>query len=407
MPIHPHVRLTRMASTGAVALVSTALLIANAPGASAVDTSNKVSVANAYLNNLVPAHKVSVGWTGSVSGCKAGSTSAAQRHATKTAINFYRGMGGLKPVSLDSSLTAKAQQAALMMKANKKLSHAPASSWKCASSTGKEAAGNSNLALGSSGAQAISKYMLDPGSSNNMVGHRRWIMYPPTKKMGSGSTSTTNALWVLGGGWVTPSGTPSFVAWPNAGYFPAPLEPKGRWSLSATGDVDFSKATISVKDSSGRALKVTKQPVVNGYGSNTVVFQVSGLKKPAGTATASYSVQVANFTRTGSSTKITRNYTVKIFNPDKLAKVKNTKRAYIVGTTKVGKKLSARVGSWSPAAKSYSYRWVRNGVPISGATAKTYKLTKSDKGKKISVQVTAKRSGKVNGVSTSTAKKIS
>ena len=316
-------------------------------------------------------------------------------------------MGGLKSVSLDSALTAKAQRAALMMKSNNKLSHAPSSSCKCSASNGKEAAGNSNLALGAAGAKAISNYMVDAGSSNTTVGHRRWIMYPPTTKMGSGTTSTTNALWVLGGGWVMPSGTPSFVSWPNAGYFPAPLEPNGRWSLSATGDVDFSKATVSVKDASGRALKVTKQPVVNGYGNNTVVFQVSGLTKPSGTATASYSVQVAGFTRTGSSTKITHSYKVHLFNPYKLAKVTNTKRSSFTGTTKVGKKLSARVGAWTPAATSYSYRWVRNGVPISGATAKTYKLTKSDKGKKISVQVTAKRSGRVNGVSTSTAKTIS
>jgi hypothetical protein len=49
---------------------------------------------------------------------------------------------------------------------------------------------------------------------------------------------------------------------------------------------------------------------------------------------------------------------------------------------------------------------VRDGVPIAGATGKKYKLTKADKGKKVSVQVTAKRKGRVSGVSTSTAKKI-
>jgi hypothetical protein len=65
----------------------------------------------------------------------------------------------------------------------------------------------------------------------------------------------------------------------------------------------------------------------------------------------------------------------------------------ITGTVKVGQTLAVSRGTWSPTPSSYSYRWYRSGVAISGATSSTYKLTSSDKGKAITVKVTAKKSG--------------
>lgn len=405
MPMHRFVPVTAgIATTLALGLVS----IASATSASAIDTSSKVSVATAYLNNLVPAEKVPIGWTGSVAGCKTGSTSAAQRYATKTAINFFRGMGGLKGVTLDSALSAKSQQAALMMQANNTLSHSPPSSWTCYTDAGKEAAGSSNLSLGVSGAKAISGYMVDPGSGNNVAGHRRWIMYPPLTKMGSGSTASANSLWVFGGGWTMPSGTPTFVSWPTSGYFPAGLEPAGRWSLSATDStIDFAAAKITVKNPSGTSLSVSKQPVANGYGNNTVVFEVSGITKPSGSAVSDYVVTVSDFNRTGSTTKITRTYTVKLFNPANVAKVAIVSRPSITGTAKVGHTLKSGTGKWSPTPTSYAYRWLRNGAPIASATARSYKLVAADKGTSITVQVTARLSGRVSGVNSSVAKTVS
>jgi hypothetical protein len=65
----------------------------------------------------------------------------------------------------------------------------------------------------------------------------------------------------------------------------------------------------------------------------------------------------------------------------------------ITGTTRVGKKLTAVPGTWTPAPTKFSYRWYRNGHAISGATSVTYKLKKADKGKRISVKVTASGAG--------------
>ena len=45
------------------------------------------------------------------------------------------------------------------------------------------------------------------------------------------------------------------------------------------------------------------------------------------------------------------------------------------------------------AGLTFSYQWLRNGVDIPAATLATYKLAKADGKKRISVRVTATRSG--------------
>lgn len=65
----------------------------------------------------------------------------------------------------------------------------------------------------------------------------------------------------------------------------------------------------------------------------------------------------------------------------------------ITGVVKVGRYLTASNGSWTPGGLTYRYQWYRNGVAISGATAKTYKLTAASRGKRITVKVTARRTG--------------
>lgn len=74
-----------------------------------------------------------------------------------------------------------------------------------------------------------------------------------------------------------------------------------------------------------------------------------------------------------------------------------TTRPYISGTPKAGRILTARLGVWTPTATSSSYRWYRNGVPITGATTKTYTVKRTDRGKRIKAKVTARRTGYVSG----------
>jgi hypothetical protein len=60
----------------------------------------------------------------------------------------------------------------------------------------------------------------------------------------------------------------------------------------------------------------------------------------------------------------------------------------ITGTAKVGEKLTANPGTWQPGSAQLAYQWLRDGKPISGATASTYLAAALDAAKKLSVQVT-------------------
>ncbi|SDL53285.1 hypothetical protein [Arthrobacter sp. ok362] len=60
--------------------------------------------------------------------------------------------------------------------------------------------------------------------------------------------------------------------------------------------------------------------------------------------------------------------------------------------TKVGAVLKADQSGWAKGT-TLKYRWTRNGATISGATAATYKVRPADKGKKVAVSVTGKKSG--------------
>lgn len=61
----------------------------------------------------------------------------------------------------------------------------------------------------------------------------------------------------------------------------------------------------------------------------------------------------------------------------------------ISGTAQVGRKLTAGPGIWDTPGLTYSYRWMRNGVAISGAAAPTYTPRAADVGRRLTVRVTA------------------
>jgi len=71
----------------------------------------------------------------------------------------------------------------------------------------------------------------------------------------------------------------------------------------------------------------------------------------------------------------------------------STGYASITGTARVGHTLTGHRGIWRPTPSSYSFQWYRNGVAIPGATSTTYKLKSIDRGKKVVLKVTAKKSG--------------
>ena len=70
-----------------------------------------------------------------------------------------------------------------------------------------------------------------------------------------------------------------------------------------------------------------------------------------------------------------------------------TPRPTILGTAALGKTLSVKAGTWAPAPVRLTYQWLRNGAPIAGATATTYRLTAADSGTSITVAVNGNRTG--------------
>lgn len=265
-----------------------------------IDTQDRDTVRQFYLTTYLASEGISSGWTGNHASCNPGTTSDAFKAAILLRINYFRAMGGVPPIKgFTDAYNQKAQAAALMMSVNRALSHYPPAIWTCYSDDGYEGASSSNLYLGVYGPSAISGYMQDYGSGNYFVGHRRWILYPQTKNMGTGDVppqsgyQSSNALWVFDRDNMRgdrPTTRESFVAWPPAGYVPRQVV-YSRWSFSYPKAV-FSGVTVTVTRN-GQPVAVSLSPIANGYGENTLVWEL-GETPPYGDVV--YAVSVQNVT---------------------------------------------------------------------------------------------------------------
>ena len=73
---------------------------------------------------------------------------------------------------------------------------------------------------------------------------------------------------------------------------------------------------------------------------------------------------------------------------------KKTTRPKIKGAARAGSKVRAVFKSWKPGKKvKYRYKWFRNGKKIKGAKKAAYRISRKDRGKKLTVKVTGKRNG--------------
>lgn len=283
-----------------------------------IDTSKREDVRNFYNAVYQASENIPSAWTGNISSCQAGAVSSTYRAAVLRRVNYYRAMAGMPAnVVLYSTVVPQNQAGALMMSANSSLSHFPPSSWSCYTANGANAAGSSNIALGMAGADAVDGYIFDDGSGNTAAGHRRWILYPPLYRVGTGDVtpsstySAANTLWVLGSTMLStrPSTSREYVAWPPAGYMPKPLVPT-RWSFGYPG-ADFSNATVSMS-SNGTSVSVSKESLANGYGDNTLVWQAD-LSSTLGTNDTAYSIVVDNVVINGAARRF--EYTTTVFDP--------------------------------------------------------------------------------------------
>jgi hypothetical protein len=289
----------------------------NAVDGLAVDSTNRTDVL-AFYNCIYTASEgfaANLAWTGNVAGCVPGTTGAVFKDDTRRRINFYRALVGLPgDITFNALKSSKDQDAALMMSSNGTIDHNPPNTWSCYTATGAEAAGASNLALGSYGPNAVNGYMVDPGPGNQIVGHRRWLLYSRAQEMGTGDIpqnggfAAANALWVIGN--PKPAPTPQFVAWPNRGFVPFPIMP-ARWSLSYPG-ANFGAATVTMTLGVSNVNTTIVSNVDNGFGDNTLVWEPTGLPATIA-ADTTYNITVSGIS--GAGVPASHSYSVTLFDP--------------------------------------------------------------------------------------------
>jgi hypothetical protein len=252
-------------------------------GGFTVNTDSREEVRSFYNAVFKSSDGVPMNTTADVSTCFPGTNGTLFREAALRRINWFRAMAGVPAtVTLNPTFNTNDQQAAVIMSANTNLSHTPPSSWFCWTASGSNAANNSNLAIGNAGADAITAYIWDFGANNNVVGHRRWLLYPQTQVMGTGDVpeqgnfEAANATWVFDGnyGGPRPATRKPYVAWPPAGYVPYQLV-YPQWSF-ALSNVNLSAATVSMR-SNGVSVGTVKQAYQNNVGESTLVWVPMGL----------------------------------------------------------------------------------------------------------------------------------
>jgi hypothetical protein len=87
--------------------------------------------------------------------------------------------------------------------------------------------------------------------------------------------------------------------------------------------------------------------------------------------------------------------------------LKNVTRPAITGTVKVGSRVTATPGKWSPSSGvKFAYKWLANGTAIKGATAQTYLIPPALAGRKLSVTVTASKPGYKSAAASSESKLV-
>lgn len=194
-------------------------------------------------------------WNGDVASCQAGTLASPGPENTVRMVNLYRWLAGLPEVKLNPSMSAGAQQCALMMHANDTLDHYPQESWKCYSGEGASAASVSLLVTMPS-VSGIDLFMLDFSSPFSM-GHRRNILGDGLEEVGVGSTDEYSCLRTVDAVFV-PAQDVVFTAWPPAGAVPLQaFDPMDYGNLDGAGwTVQTNRFSLE-----GAQVKVTEDGV--------------------------------------------------------------------------------------------------------------------------------------------------
>jgi uncharacterized protein YkwD len=266
-----------------------------------INTASRETSQSFYSREYLASEGISNGWTGNHNSCDQGTTTAEFQQAIFRRVNYFRVMAGVPPLAgFSDEYNQKAQNAALLMGVNRQLSHSPDDGWTCFSQEGQEGAGNSNLYLGVFGPSAISGYIRDPGANNYFVGHRRWILYPQSRYLGTGDVPArdgylaSNAFWAFDHDNIwgpRPATRDGYVAWPPPGFIPYQVV-YPRWSISYP-EADFKTASVSMTRN-GQPIGLVVNKIENGYGENTLVWEPQESFGQAPSADIKYRVNISN-----------------------------------------------------------------------------------------------------------------
>jgi uncharacterized protein YkwD len=233
-------------------------------------------------------------WSGSVDTCMAGDISADGRENALRLFNLVRWLADLPAVVTEDARNQQAQACALMMTANKALSHDPPADWKCFTELGKKGASTSNIS-GGPGVSSVLSYMVDDGNLTTF-GHRRIILANDLGPIGLGSAGKggSSCMQNIGG---TGKATKAWTAWPPPGAFPLQAYTDTyKRSLDATGwsiqskSINLTTAQVTVT-SGGQSLPVKVEQLAKGYGNaDAIRIVLDGWKAAAG---ATYAVSVS------------------------------------------------------------------------------------------------------------------
>lgn len=182
-----------------------------------------------------------------------------------------------------------------------------------------------------------------------------------------------------------PAETPdSYDTWESTG-----------WTMDdkvAAGTLSAAKPAVS-----GTVAVGSKLAVKRGTWSSGTTFSYRWYANGAAISKATGSTFTLTKAQAGKkiSVKVTgtkKGYTTRSVTSSATAKVMTAGKPSISGTVAVGKKLTAKPGTWTKGT-TFSYRWYANGKAISKATKSTLSLSSSLRGKTITVKVTGKKSG--------------
>lgn len=242
--------------------------------------------------------------------CRAGELQPLQRRQLLALINDIRRLHGLAAVGYDEAAEAEATQAALIIAANGRLSHAPTPAWRCYSAAGAKGARSSLIYGGVSSPylafagidEIVVDWLTDTNNASaGGLGHRRWLLDPFLQRVafgmvagrdGNGVSSGAALRFIPAAAGVAARSRDDFIAWPIGDYprryyaadallsFTALLDRNRKF---ANRDVDYADAQVQVSERGGPPLAVRGLSADHeGFGvPNSLQFRVPALRPGA------------------------------------------------------------------------------------------------------------------------------